>query len=422
MIGGMRIAHRAWLVWGFGALSFSYAFFQRVAPSVMVVDLMREFAVGAAILGNLSAIYLYAYAGLQIPIGLALDRWGPRLMLSVAAVIAAAGSALFAVSEGIGTAYIGRLLVGTGCAVGFVGALKLATHWFPSNRFAFVSGLTMFVAMMGAIAGQAPLAALVGDVGWRVAMLGAAVFAAVLAAATWLFVRDRPPDDKRPDQAARNVISLSRSLAHVLAGRQNWIIALYGGAMTAPFLSYAGLWGVTHQMQLYGLDRVAAAGSNSLMLVGWAVGAPAGGWISDRMGRRRIPMTAAAALSLVGWIILLYTPNLSLALDRILLFGIGSASGAMVVCIAAARERASASVSGATTGFINMAMVGAGAVLQPGIGYLLDVNWDGAMHNGARLYSLDAFDAALVTLPSCAIVAIVASLLIPAKKQKTHQV
>ncbi len=416
MVNGMNVVNRAWLVWGLGALSFSYAFFQRVAPSVIVVDLMREFAVSATVLGNLSAIYLYAYAGLQIPIGLALDRWGPRRMLSAAALLAAVGSALFAVSESIGSAYIGRLLVGVGCAVGFVGALKLATHWFPSNRFAFVSGLTMLVAMMGAIAGQAPLAALVGAVGWRVSMHFAAVCAALLAVATWLIVRDRPPDDDTRQTHHAIGMSLSNNLIHVLGGRQNWIIAIYGGAMTAPFLAYAGLWGVTHQMQLYELDRVAAAGSNSLMLIGWAVGAPVGGWVSDRLGRRRLPMTGAAALSLVGWLVLLYMPDLSLTMGRLLLFFIGVGSGAMVVCIAAARERSPAVVSGATTGFINTAMVGSGALLQPGIGYLLDVNWEGAIQNGARLYSLAAFEAALVTLPACAAVAIVAALAIPAKK------
>lgn len=300
----MKTSSKAWLIWGLGASSFSYAFLQRVAPSVMVTDLMREFAVGAAVMGNLSAIYLYAYAGLQMPVGLALDRWGPRRMLTVAAMIAAFGSALFALADGITLAYFGRLLVGVGCAVGFVGALKLATHWFPANRFAFVSGLTMLVAMLGAIAGQAPLAALVGEIGWRSSMLGAAALAALLALATWLVVRDRPAGEAQNQHTDPDPVSLRGSFVQVLAGRQNWIIALYGGAMTAPFLSYAGLWGVTHQMRLFDLDRIAAAGSNSLMLVGWAVGAPAGGWISDRLGRRRVPMTGAAILSFLGWIVL----------------------------------------------------------------------------------------------------------------------
>ena len=409
----MAGASRAWLIWGLGALSFSYAFFQRVAPSVMVTDLMRDFTVGATVLGNLSAIYFYAYAGLQVPVGLALDRWGPRRMLSAAALVAAAGSVLFAAADGIAMAYVGRLLVGIGCAVGFVGALKLATHWFPPERFAFVSGLTMLVAMLGAVAGQAPLAALVDAIGWRLSLYGAAGAALALALATWLIVRDRPPGTVDPISAETH--SIRSGLVRVLTGWQNWVIALYAGSMAAPFLAYGGLWGVTHQMQLHGLDRFEAAASNSLMLVGWAVGAPLGGWISDRLGRRRMPMAVAAALSLAGWLVLLYVPGQSVALSQGLLFAIGAASGTMVISIAAARERAAASVSGATTGFINTAMVGSGALMQPAIGYLLDLNWDGAVQDGVRVYALDAFNAALVTLPICCAVGLVAALLVPAK-------
>lgn len=411
----MNVASRAWLVWCLGALSFSYAFFQRVAPSVMVPDLMRDFAVGAAVLGNLSAIYFYAYAGLQIPVGLALDRWGPRRMLSGAALVAAAGSTVFAAADGIALAYAGRLLIGIGCAVGFVGALKLATHWFPPERFAFVSGMTMLVAMLGAIAGQAPLAVLVDAYGWRLSLYGAAVAAAVLACATWLVVRDRPPGAANPHAVER--ITLTAGLVRVFIGWQNWVIALYAGTMAAPFLAYAGLWGVSHQMQLHGLERYEAAAANSLMLIGWAIGAPAGGWISDRLGRRRMPMAASAALSLVGWLILLYGPSLSIFASQVLLFAIGLFSGAMVICIAAARERALPSVGGATTGFVNTAMVGSGALLQPAIGYLLDRNWDGVMREGARIYSQQAFDAALVTLPICTAVGLAAALLVPARKQ-----
>ena len=411
----MNNSSRAWLIWSLGALSFSYAFFQRVAPSVIVGELMRDFAVGAAVLGNLSAIYLYAYASLQIPIGLALDRWGARRMLSGAAILAACGSGLFATAESLTLAYSGRLLVGIGCAVSFVGALKLATHWFPPKRFAFVSGMTMLVAMMGAIAGQAPLAALVDTVGWRAAMFGAAGGAALLGMATWLIVRDQPQGEE--NHTAEPSQSIAGGLRQVILGRQNWVIALYAGTMAAPFLAYGGLWGVLHQMQLHGLDRFEAAATNSLMLIGWAVGAPIGGWLSDRLGRRRVPMAGAAGLSFLGWLILLYAPDLSLAANQFLLFAIGATSGAMVICIAAARERAPAAVSGATTGFINTAMVGSGALAQPAIGYLLDLNWDGNFQAGVRVYNLDTFATALVTLPLCAAVGLVAALFVPRRKR-----
>ncbi len=407
-----RITKRAWLIWALAALSFGYAFFQRVAPSVMVSDLMRSFDVGAAVLGNLSAVYLYAYAGLQVPIGLLLDRFGPRRMLTAAAALGAVGSLLFASAYTLSVAYLGRLLVGIGAAVGFVGTLKLVAHWFPPNRYAFLAGMTMLVGMLGGVGGQAPLALSVDAVGWRQTLIAAAVFAAALATFTWLLVRDDPsgrPLASAHGAAARR--SMLTDIGYVLSRRQNWFIALYGGTMAGPMLAYAGLWGVPHLIQLYGLERAVAAGSASLMLIGWAVGAPLGGWLSDRLGRRRTPMASAAAAALLGWLLLLYAP-LPLALTWTLLFLVGAASGAMVICMAVARELSPPAVSGATTGFVNTANVGAGAVLQPIIGLVLDARWEGTMMEGARVYSLDAFGAALAILPACAVLSLVSALLV----------
>ena len=404
--------HRlAWIVWALGAMSFGYAFFQRVAPSVMVEDLMRDFAVTGAVLGNLSALYFYAYAGLQIPIGMALDYWGPRRMLTFAMLIAGTGSVIFAGAEALELAYLGRLMIGIGSAVGFVGSLKIATHWFPPNRFAFVSGMSMLVAMAGGMMGQAPLAAIVGEVGWRAALFGAGVFAVALALATWVVVRDDPPGvvPSKPQVSGRGVW---QDLKEVVGRRQNWLIAIYSGLMSGPMLSYAGLWGVPHLMQLYELDRPAAAAMTSLMLFGWMVGAPSAGWLSDRVGRRRWPMAAAAGITLGCWILIFYAGGLPLEIAGAVLFLAGMSAAGMVVSYAAAREHSPTKISGAVTGFVNMCSVGAGALLQPLIGWLLDRNWDGTEIDGARLYSLDAYATAFITLPACALTAILLTLLI----------
>ncbi len=399
-----RPGRRAWLVWGVAALSFAYAFMQRVAPSVMVDDLMRDFAVSGAILGNLSAIYFYAYAGLQIPVGVALDNWGPRRMLTAAAAIAACGSVLFAMADGLWLAYLGRLLIGIGCAVGFVGALKIGVNWFPPNRFAFVSGMSMLVGLSGGVIGQAPMAVVVELVGWRDALLGAGVLAVIIAVTTWIFLRDHPPDRDPIDAATprRNILADFRD---VVARRQIWIIGFYSAVMSGPMLAYGGLWGVPHLMQVYGLDRPAAAGSASLLLLGWAVGAPSAGWISDFLARRRLPLAVAAGLALACWLALLYVPGLPLVLTWVLLFLIGATSAGMVICYALARELSPATASGAATGFVNMVTVGSGALMQPFLGWLLDTFWDGTLVDGVRVYSIAAFDAALVTMPACAVVA-----------------
>ncbi len=404
---------RAWLIWALGATSFGFAFFQRVAPSVMVSDLMREFAVGAAVLGNLSAIYFYAYAGLQIPIGTLLDRWGPRAMLSVSIALAAAGSLLFGTAENIYAAYAGRLLVGIGSAVGFVGTLALIGRWFPPERFAFLSGMTMLVAMSAGVGGQAPLAFMVQAIGWRNTMFAATAFGAVLCIALWLVVRDRP--DEAPGHAAHNTKQgwrqLGSNLKRTAADLRIWNIAGVAAAMSGPMLAFGGLWGVPYLIARYGLDRPAAAFCASLMFIGWAIGAPASGWLSDHWKRRKMPLVTAAVLALVMMLILFVGPDLPLVVAAGLIFATGLASSMMVICFALAREISNPEVHGAATGIVNGFTVGSGALLQPVIGIMLDLGWSGATADGAPVYSVATYHWAFVTLIASGILGVICAAL-----------
>ena len=400
----------AWLVWALGASCFAYAFLLRVAPSVMVEELMRDFAVGAAILGNLSALYLYAYAGLQIPVGVMLDHWGPRRMLTVSIAIAAVGTLIFAAADAIALAYLGRLMIGLGCAVGFVGTLKLVSQWFPPGRFAFLTGMTMLVAMTGGAAGQAPLAGVVGALGWRTTLFGTAAAGAVLATVIWLVVRDQPPGAAPAVRGGLRFRGLARDLGAVLGQRRNWMIALFGAFMSAPMLAYGGLWGVPHLMRVYALDRPVAAAATSMVLLGWAAGAPLAGWISDRLGRRRPVMLVGAVATLALWPTHLYLPGVPWAARWVLLALIGAASATMIVSMALARDSAPAHLTGGITGFVNAFAVGSGAVLQPIVGVLLDFGWDGRMAAGVRLYSLDVWQLAMLTMPACAVLSVLTAL------------
>jgi MFS family permease len=150
------------LGWLAGAVFFFYAWVLRVAPSVMVVELMRDFSVGAAVLGHLSAAYFYGYAGMQIPVGILLDRFGPRRLMTVAAFVCAGGCVLFATGETLAAATAGRILIGASAAFSLVGAMAVAGQWFSPSRFALLSGLAMAAGMAGGVFGQAPLRLVVG--------------------------------------------------------------------------------------------------------------------------------------------------------------------------------------------------------------------------------------------------------------------
>ncbi len=163
----------------------------RVAPSVMVEELMRDFAVGAAVLGNLSAAYFYGYAGMQIPVGLLLDRFGPRRLITISSLVCAGGCVLFATGDSLTAVTAGRFLIGASAAFSLVGAMAVAGQWFPANRFAILSGGAMAMGMAGGVFGQAPLRLAVEASDWRTANLLLAAGGVALALAAWATVRDR---------------------------------------------------------------------------------------------------------------------------------------------------------------------------------------------------------------------------------------
>ena len=397
-----------WIVWLLGALFYCYGFFQRVAPSVIVEDLMRDFAASAAVLGNLSAFFYYAYAGVQLPVGVLVDRWGARSMLSMAATLCALGSLVFALTDSLWLAYLGRLMIGAGAGFTFVGTLKLSAVWFPTRRFALLTGLTLMMGMAGGIGGQAPLAAAVAEVGWRTTLVAAAVIGLLLAVLIRLVIRDRAtPDSDRPRTARRGWF---HGLGQVLRTPHNWIIGLYTALMTASMWAFAALWGVPYMMQTHGLDRPAAAVSTSMLLIGWAVGSPAAGWISDFIGRRKLPMLIGAVGALASFTALVYVPGLPLAAVRFLIFANGFFSGATAIAYALAREHNSPDAAGVTLGCINAAVPLSASVFQPLVGWLLDLGWDGSMVGGARIYDPETFRTAFLTLIAAGIIAVISAI------------
>lgn len=399
--GAVRAA--ALLAWGCGSLFFFYAFALRVSPSVMVDELMRDFRVSALVLGNLSAFYFYIYAAVQIPVGVLMDRLGPRRLMTAAALVCALGCYLFAASEQLAGAYLGRLLIGLGCAFAWVGVLTVIAESLPARRFAVFVGGGQFAGTLGAIAGQAPLGLAVETVGWRLSMSWLALAGVALAAGLWLAVRDRP----RPFAPAKLAVGL-RSAA---GNPQTWLLAGIGLSLTGSALAFAGLWGVPWFAAVYQLPKPAAAQLLSLVFIGWLLGAPVIGWLSDRRGRRRPLLIAGTLLSTLTIATVLYLKPPP-ALVGVLLFLNGVGGSSMILVFAAGREHNTEQARGAALGLINTCVVASGALFQPLIGALLDWRWQGAVSDGVRLYGVAAYDIALLALPLGAVLGFVLALLL----------
>lgn len=418
---GLPPAWLAWLTWGLLASLYFVGFFQRVAPAVMVDELMRDFNIAATLLGNLSAIYFYTYAAMQIPSGLLADAVGPRRVATLAAVAAAIGIALFAQADSLWLAALGRGLIGASVAVAFVACMKLAGHWFPANRFATVTGVSLLIGNLGGMLAGVPLSEAVAGIGWRMAMLISAGVTLLLAASVWLWVRDDPGErgyasHAHPEALNSRGMSPARSLKSVLAERDTWLLFFAGGLHAAPVLAFAGLWGVPYLVQVHGMERSQAAGFTTAMLLGFAIGGPLLGGLSDRMGRRKLPYLGAALAHAGGWIVFLLFPDLPAAARYLLFAAIGFSAGGIIIGFAFSREVNHPGAAGTVGGVINMAVLGFAAIQQSAIGWLLDRNWQGAVAEGARVYDAAAYHAAFVLLAVSALGA-VASL---ALTRETH--
>ncbi len=385
---------RVWAAFALGSLCFGYAFVQRVAPSVMTGELMRDLSVGGAALGTLSAMYFYTYALIQFPVGMLLDRFGPRTILSVAMFVCAGASLAFASSDTLFSAAASRALIGAAVAFCFVGSLTVISVWLPPERFGTLSGAVQSAGMLGAMLGQAPLRVLVDSVGWREAFVWLAALAATLALLLYCVIPRRPAVTAPSSEATQT----QGNARDVLRNWHTWRCALIGFTLTPIMLAFAGLWSVPWMVQVHGYSEAVAAATASLMFLGWAIGSVAAGSLSDALGRRRPVILWGATLCALGFATLISLPSPSHLVMNALFLLTGLGGSTMVLTFALVRDGNPGAHASAAMGMVNTCVVGSGAVMQPLIGWLLEWQWDGQSVNGVPVFDAANYRMAFSTL------------------------
>ncbi len=413
-----------WTIWGLGAGFYLFAFFQRVAPGVITSELSLDFGLSAAALGHFSAFYFYSYVAMQIPTGILADIWGPRRLLTAGAAVAGLGCLLFAVSDSFQIAAIGRLLIGGSVAVAFICILKLAVHWLDPRQFALASGMALFIGIVGAVFAGVPLRLMVEAFGWRMVMGASALFPLIIAIAIWFFVRDDPkekgyasyttheaPDDLNPWSHAFT------GLVRVFKYRNTWLLSLVPGGIVGSILSFAGLWGVPFLTTHHGMAKTNAAALCSAMLIAWALGGPVFGSLSDRLHRRRSLYIAGCSVVAAGWCLITIIPAMPQTLLSSLLLVIGFSSGCMVLGFAFAKDSVPGPLAGTVSGVVNMGVMMGPMILQPAVGLMLDINWNGQSENGIKVYDISAYQSGFMLM---ALWATASFILILASKEAKH--
>jgi sugar phosphate permease len=412
-----RFLRLRWSIYAILALSYVLVFFHRMAPAVVSAELMSAFQTTGAALGSLAAMYYYIYTAMQIPSGVLADTLGARGAVTVGNLVAGLGAILFGLATTFAVAATGRILVGLGVSVVFVGLMKSNTLWFSERDYGFISGLTLTLGNLGAILAAAPLAAVLTLFSWRAVFIGLGVLAILLAVACLLVVRNRPEDAGFPSMRemegkasyAARTWHWWPALKQVLGNRRVWPGVWVNLGMSGGMLAFMGLWAVPLLRDVHGLERSAAANYTTVGLLAFATGTLVDGWLSDRLGRRKPLVVISTWLYLLACLLFAFAPWQPGPLGFALFALMGFSTGGFIIMYASARELVEPAVAGMALALVNTGAFLGAALIQPLFGWVMDLHWDGRVVNGVRVYAPGDYHAGLLLLLGCAVLAVIAS-------------
>lgn len=413
-----------WAICGLAAAFYCYEYLLRITPGLMIPELQLAFSVNGAyldatLIGHLSAFYYYAYTPMQLPVGLLMDRYGPRWILTFAVICCAAGTWVFGSTTSFWMAAFGRFWIGFGSAFAFVGVLKLASTWLPPNRFAMVSGLATTLGMIGAMMGGVILTDLIQTIGWRDTILYSSYVGFILVPIIWLVVRDAPSEaqaaalENLPPKS-ENISSyrqLWNEIRFSMRNPQIWLNGVIGGLLMMPTVVFPELWGKLYLQTVHQFAPSEASRAVMLIFLGWAVGGPIAGLSSDWMRRRRTPLIIGSLLTTILLILFLYYPGLSSFQIKIALFLIGVSSSVEVICFAIGRENCPSSLAGTVVAVTNFLVVSF-SIFQVIVAKILDWSWNGHILDQTKVYSVENYQTAMLVLPMATFLAFALSFLL----------
>jgi sugar phosphate permease len=356
-----------------GTLFYFYEYFLRVAPGVLRPELKLAYNLSEAGFGFLVGLYYWTYVPLQLIVGIVIDLVGPRIILTMACLVSAIGTYFFAGTEYLLVAQIGRSLVGFGAAFAYVGILKLVNIWLPKKYFAFMAGFCSTLGMLGGVAGQVLIARFSDYYDWRDTLISVAIIGFIFTAILWLFVKDENNTGETSYRLRGILMKLDLlwvEIKEIIILKDLWINGLIGCFLFAGITVFADTWAVSF-LEANGISKELATLSPSMVYIGFGIGAPIWGMLSDIVVSRKVPLILGSLIGAILISLVIYFP-LPLWLTNVLLFLFGLFVSVEILVFAATNDLCSKEVSATAVGLVNMFIMMGGLLLQPRVGAILD--------------------------------------------------
>ncbi|MFO3471675.1 MFS transporter [Legionella pneumophila serogroup 1] len=390
-------------IWLVGVFFLLFQFFLQLSSGIIVGAIMHEEHISALSAGLLSSAFYYVYTSFQIPVGILFDRYNTRYLLSVNAALCAIGCFVFASGHNLPTLFLGRLIIGAGSAFAFIGLSHLLRQHFPLKQYAFMIGLSETLGFTVTVLGMIGMGSVISHFGWRYFINIAGIIGFLIASLCWLCIPNSKPIVSFPHKYKQQIIP-------ILKNKLAWFNGLFVCLEFSVITVFAAMWAVPFLQLKLDCTIKTASILTSMVLLGAGLSCPLLGQISVHLNRRK-PLIHASCLSTALLLILvLYLPTQNKLLIGILMFSMGLTCGAYMLAYSISNELAPPEFLSTCTGFTNTLAMLSAPLLQPLVGFFLDV-----LSNHKSQYSLADYQLALLIVPFAMLLASLFTCLLPEK-------
>lgn len=404
-----NVSIRIWIIWLLASFFYAYQYILRVTPSVLMSDLLTKFQVNAEQFGQFSGIYYIGYAAMHIPIGILLDRVGPKIILPLSILLSVLGMMPLIYSDDWAYPTLGRLLIGMGSSGAILGVFKIIRLGFGDANFNRMLGISATIGLIGAIWGGLPLQFLLDSFGlekliWMISSIGF-----LLAISIYIAM---------PKQEPLSMVgnaSILIDIKNVLTNKKVLAVCLLGGMMVGPLEGFADVWGKEYLKSSMGFDDNLASGLPSYLFFGMCFGAPVITLLADKF-KSYFGFIIAGAIIMASSFIWIFSSTFTPLELKILFSLIGVMCAYQILVIYLASTFVDETVIGLTTACANMIIMLFGFLFHSVIGKIMDLNWDGTIVEGARVYPPEAFVQGLSIIPIGLIIGAIGFTIVKLKK------
>jgi sugar phosphate permease len=391
---------RRWIIFIIAISHFFLSQFYRASNAVIAPELIRDLSLDTEGLGLLSAAFFYAFALAQIPISLLLDKVGPRLLMTILSLLGILGALIFSMADAIGIGLVGRILLGIGMACNLMGTLKLLTEWFEPLVFATLTGLVVSIGTFGNMIAATPLVVLVEQMGWRHSFQLIAGINLILTLLLFVVVRDRPPRPSTGTSSGELSISLIQAFSNLgllLRNRAYWFISVATFVRYGTFAAFQALWAGPFLIEVMGYSAIRTGNLILLMNVGFIIGCPLWGALSDRVFKTRkgLIVFCLILMGVISMVLAIISPETDMFVLAIIFFVFGFASSGGLMMYPHIRDLMPQKMAGAAMTGVNFFTMMGPAVFLQGLGILMQRLYPDASRGPA------AFDAAFLVCMVC---------------------